>query len=261
MKNLSLYLFIIVGLSMNSCDQSTTSPNSSTTQSNTNNVSVNNPNGTGTSGSIARFTIAQNHLYIATEDALNVYSLEKPDEPVFQSKQDFFGVETIFSLDNYLYLGTQTGVLIFDISNPNNPNRISTYRHVTSCDPVIVQGDFAYATLRNSSDQCRRGINCLDIINIANKSNPTQVARVDLHGPIGLGIYNNNLYVCDNDYIRQFDVSNPNKPISIRSNGLPGCFDIIVNGDILIAVSKQGIHQYSIDQNGRLTSLSSILKD
>ena len=67
--------------------------------------------------------------------------------------------------------------------------------------------------------------------------------------------------MCDNDYIRQFDVSNPAKPTSIRSTGLPGCFDIIVNNDILIAVSNQGIHQYSIAQNGQLSTLSTILKD
>ena len=261
MKNLNLYLFIIVGLFMYSCDQDPTSPRSSTSQSNGNDVSFNNPNGTGTSGSTARFTIAKNHLFIAMEDALYVYSLEKPDQPIFQSQQELFGVETIFSLENHLYLGTQTGVLIFDITNPNNPNRISTYRHITSCDPVIVQGNFAYSTLRNSSEQCRRGINCLDVINITNKLNPTQVARVNLEGPIGLGIYNNNLYVCDNDYIRQFDVSNPAKPTSIRSTGLPGCFDIIVNNDILIAVSNQGIHQYNIAKNGQLSTLSTILKD
>jgi hypothetical protein len=67
--------------------------------------------------------------------------------------------------------------------------------------------------------------------------------------------------VCDNDYIKQFDVSDPSNPTLIRSNGLPGCFDIIVNGQTLIAVSNQGIHQYSIEQSGQLSSLSTILKD
>jgi len=261
MKTINLYLLIIVGLFIYSCDQSSTSPNTSSTQSSGGSVSAINSNGTGIGGSTARFTIAQNHLYIATEDALYVYSLEKPDQPIFQSQQNLFGVETIFSLDDYLYLGTQTGVLIFDITNPSNPSQISIYRHITSCDPVIVQGDFAYSTLRNSSDQCRRGINSLDIINIANKSNPTQVARVNLDGPIGLGIYDHHLYVCDNGYIKHFDVSNPSQPQLMRANGLPGCFDIIVNKQILIAVSDQGIHQYSINQNGQLNSLSTIMKD
>lgn len=261
MKNINLYIISIIALFTFSCNQDATSPSSSTSTKSGSEVSINNPSGTGTSGSTARFTIAKNHLYIATEDALYVYSLEKPDQPVFQSQQNLFGVETIFSLENNLYLGTQTGVLIFDITNPNSPNRISTYRHITSCDPVVVQGDFAFSTLRNSSDQCRRGINCLDVINVADKSNPKQVARVNLDGPIGLGIHNQYLYVCDNDYIKQFDVSDPSNPTLIRSNGLPGCFDIIVNGQTLIAVSNLGIHQYNIEQTGQLSSLSTILKD
>jgi len=254
MKNIVYYLLIIFFLG--SCEQTTTSPNTSSTK---NQAGLSN-SGSGIGGSTARFTIAQAHLYIATEDRLFTYDLSNPAIPTFQTKHELSGVETIFSQDNYLYLGTQNGVLIFDISNPNQPHQISTYPHITSCDPVIAKGNYAYSTLRTNSNQpCWRGINSLDIIDISNKKNPTQVARVNLTGPIGLGIHQNDLYICDDNQIKHFKVDQPESPNYAGATPLDGCFDIIIQDQLLIAVSSKGIHQFYIESNGTLTKLSTIL--
>lgn len=52
---------------------------------------------TGKGGSLARFTITANRLYIAEYNAINVYDLTDPSSPVFRkSVQIGWGIETIF---------------------------------------------------------------------------------------------------------------------------------------------------------------------
>src|SRR5688572_8730163 len=53
--------------------------------------------GTGTGGSLARFTIVGNYLYIADHSMVNIYDISDPASPVlFETEDVGFGVETIF---------------------------------------------------------------------------------------------------------------------------------------------------------------------
>ena len=40
---------------------------------------------------------------------------------------------------------------IYDLTEEQNPVCLSDFNHVRSCDPVVVQGDIAYVTLRSGS--------------------------------------------------------------------------------------------------------------
>lgn len=216
--------------------------------------------GTGTGGSTTRFTIANDHLYIVTSNTLYTYSLADASKPVYKKQVRLtWGVETIFSMGEHLFLGTQNGVLIYSIANPTSPERVGTYEHITSCDPVVAAGKYAYSTLR-TTDRCNRGVNRLDIIDIQDVTNPTLVQSYTITNPQGLGIAGDFLYVCDAGKINTYDVSNPEQGTTIlNSTELFGCYDVIVNGNLLIAVSVTGVSQYEINpSNGRLTKLSSI---
>jgi len=216
---------------------------------------------TGTGGSLARFTIAKNHLYIATESELFTYSLATSSKPQFLNKIRITeGVETIFSLGDFLYIGTQGGMIIYDITQASAPSFASNYWHVTSCDPVVANEDHAFVTLR-SGTACQRGDNRLDIIDIENKRSPSLVRSISLEQPIGLGLHNDFLYVCDNSKIKRFDISSALFPVEEESIALPGVFDIIINNNILIAVHPEGVTQYAIGENGTLGILSTITKD
>ena len=46
------------------------------------------------------------------------------------------GIETMLITGNNMF-GTTTGMIIYDITNPQ-PIRKSTYNHMRSCDPVVV---------------------------------------------------------------------------------------------------------------------------
>ncbi len=111
-----------------------------------------NPNGKG--GSLARFTVVGDKLYTIDNDQMRIFDVQNNTDPNFEQTVELrnSGVETVFPYNNHLYLGTQTGMLIYDISNPSAPRYVSTYEHVQACDPVVVQGNYAYVTVRSGTN-------------------------------------------------------------------------------------------------------------
>ncbi|MDB4161932.1 hypothetical protein N9772_06175 [Bacteroidia bacterium] len=240
------------------CSENSTNPSGNQSD---NISSIGNGSSTGTGGSLARFTIAKNHLYIATESELFTYSLATASKPQYISKIALStGLETIFSLGDFLYLGTQNGMFIYDITNASTPTYASNYWHVTSCDPVVANENYAFVTLRDGTT-CRRGQNRLDVIDVRDKRSPQLQMSLEMEQPTGLGLYNNFLFVCDNGQIKRFNISEPTNPSFQKSTALTGVFDIIINGDILIAVHPEGVSQYAIESGGSLALLSNISKN
>ena len=74
----------------------------------------------GTGGSLARFTISGNYLYTVDASSLKTFDITNENKPQLIGEQDLnWGVETIFALNDLLFLGTRTGIYIFDISDPD----------------------------------------------------------------------------------------------------------------------------------------------
>ncbi len=214
--------------------------------------------GTGQGGSLARFTIANNHLYVVTIDAIFTYSLANPAQPEYKGKTVISTVaETVYSMGDYLFLGTQNGVEILSISNPANPTRVSTYSHITSCDPVVARGNYAYSTLRTGTN-CNRGVNMLDVINISNIKNPYAENSISMENPKGLGISGDYLFVCDNSKLKTFEILSNGSLKFIKDRTISGCFDVIGQDGKLIVVSGDGVYQFAVDAIGDLTLQSKI---
>lgn len=71
---------------------------------------------TGISGSMARFTITQNHLYTLNGDNLKPYSIINPIFPEAKSKIELgWGIETLFPYNNNLFIGSQRGMHIYNL--------------------------------------------------------------------------------------------------------------------------------------------------
>ena len=117
----------------------------------------------GTGGSMARFTVSGNYLYTVSSNELDVYNISTSTEPDLVKEVGISAyVETIFPKDTLLFMGTRTGMLIYNNSNPEQPEYLSEYWHIYSCDPVIVEGHYAYVTLNTESSWCGRSNNRLD---------------------------------------------------------------------------------------------------
>ena len=135
------------------------------------------PETVGQGGSLARFTITQSTLYAVDENSLRAFSLADPRKPTFAGTIDLgWGIETIFPTADKLFIGTTTGMQIFGVTDPLNPEHLSTFEHVLSCDPVVVSGDLAYVTLWGGRD-CGSAGDQLEIIDVSDARNPQFVAN------------------------------------------------------------------------------------
>ncbi len=218
--------------------------------------SINQANEAGTGGSLARFTISGDYLYTVDVDQLDIFDITDEKKPVAVSEIDLnWGVETIFALGDMLFLGARNGVYIFDISNPVSPQYLSLYSHVQSCDPVVVKGNYAYATL-NSSGPCSQGLNQLDIIDISNPASPYNVNTIPMENPGGLGISDDLLFVCD-EGLKVFDLANPIEPDFLHKTNIDA-YDVIPIDTLLLVATEQGLSEYSIDNENQIHFVSSV---
>jgi len=214
--------------------------------------------GVGQGGSTARFAIVGDYLYTVDDNSLNVFSISTTSNPVFLNKVFIgFRIETLFAYTNNLFIGSQNGMFIYNLNNPEVPAQDSSVSHFTSCDPVITDGNFAYVTL-HSNTNCGNNINVLEVYNVTDIQNPTLVHSRNMIHPKGIGLYNNYLVVCD-DEVKIFDVSDPANMTFATSINISG-FDVIIKNDHLIVVADNGLYQYTLDSNDitNITTLSTI---
>lgn len=202
----------------------------------------------GQGGSLARFTIVDNQLYVVNDEELITFDISDPSKVEKASQQNIgFGIETIFPFRDNLFIGSESAMYIYDITDPLTPEQVSIYPHITNCDPVVVQGNFAYSTLRGSANCRFGGQDRVEIVNIEDLFNPVQVSIFqDVITPYGLGIKDNILYVCQGDFgLKLIDVEDPERPESLFTLDVSST-DVIVDGGRLILTGSEGIYQYDI---------------
>ena len=152
---------------------------------------------TGQGGSLARFKIVEDYLYAVDSHNINIFdisSLEAPQE--LNDVHAGFDIETIFNRGDQLFLGSMRGMYIYDISSPEAPQFIAEFQHGTACDPVVVDDNFAYITLR-AGNFCGALESSLEIVDISDLYNLKLVKSYSMDNPYGLGIKNELLFICD----------------------------------------------------------------
>ncbi|MDQ6813225.1 MAG: hypothetical protein M3040_05790 [Bacteroidota bacterium] len=219
----------------------------------TNNAAV------GISGSMARFTLLNNYLYTVTDNALNVFDISQPENPVFANKVNLsFGIETIYSFKKNLFIGSQTGMLIFSTTNPAQPMQSGTFAHARVCDPVIADDNYAYVTL-SSGSKCAGFTNQLDVVNIQNLQSPKLVKSYSLTNPHGLSKDGNTLFICDGaDGVKVFDAADANNIKLLQTINGMDAFDVIATNGVAIVVAKDGLYEYDYTNRSSVRLLSKI---
>ncbi|UXP33786.1 hypothetical protein N6H18_07470 [Reichenbachiella agarivorans] len=217
--------------------------------------------GAGIGGSMARFTIASDYLYTINEYQMKLFDIKTLDSPIQGNTIDLgWGIETIFPYQGNLFLGAQSGMHIYDNSNPALPTHLSTYEHINACDPVAVQGQYAYVTLR-SGTECQNFTNQLDVIDISDLSNPSLVISHQMLNPHGLGLNGDCLFIAEGD--QGLKLYNANDPLKIHENLIKhhknvNAFDVIPLDGTLLMVGEDGFYQYAYDCQDKLQLLSNI---
>ncbi len=217
----------------------------------------------GTGGSYARFQINNNALYGLESYQLNVFNISDPENTVFDKNvymTDWLGggqFETLFKQREFLFVGSTNGMYIVNAADEFNPYFVSSFSHATACDPVVVDNNTAYITVRggNSCGAIEDQVNVIDITDIGH---PTLTSTYLLNQPYGLGIHNGILYVCTGSGgLKVFDASNP-AALLLKNSYDDNVTDVIPLSSHLIAVGTNKIIQYGYGPDFTLEPISTI---
>ena len=217
--------------------------------------------GTGISGSITKFTIINNHLYVM--EGFNLHPINIQNPLALQAKESiriWRVVETLFPHGEHIFMGTTTGMLIYSIGNPDVPSLVAFVDHMTACDPVVVKGNYAYVTVR-SGRTCGGEINQLDVVDITNLSSPFIARSYNMHNPHGLGVDGNLLFICDGT--AGLKVFNNTNPLEVGDHLIHQfqniqAIDIIPHNNIAIMIGNDGLYQYDYSNPNAIQLLSKI---
>lgn len=211
-----------------------------------------NANQTGQGGSMTRFAIRGNVMYLIDKTTLHVYDITDAEFEEINAVEIGPGMETIFANKEHLYMGAADAMYIYSITNETTPEFVFRYSHIVSCDPVVVQGDRAYVTLR-SGNACNLGVNALEILDISNPYTPTLVKNYPMSNPHGLAVDGSRLFICDGAHgIRYYDITDELNIRLVSSHSEFFAYDVIVRDGLATVTGEDGIFQfrYSPDQDG-----------
>lgn len=222
------------------------------------------PSGTvGIGGSTARFTMNQGLLYAVNISNLSAFKLEDNGITKQVSTQNVgWNIETIYPFEGLLFIGSQSGMYIYGLDNPEKPSLLSTFEHWRACDPVVSDGKTAFVTLRDGTE-CEGFLNQLDVINISDVKNPKLIKSYPLYHPIGLSINQGLLFICEDDKgIKLYDTKDLNaidKNLIYQDKSF-SAVDIIVLEEAKIAIitGEDGIWQFSFKNPAKWVLLSNI---
>jgi hypothetical protein len=213
----------------------------------------------GQGGSMTRFTIRENFLYVVDHSMLNVYNIASTTFANINQVPVVAGLETITTLNDYLYLGATDGMYIYSLANPELPEFVFRYSHIVSCDPVFVQGTRAYVTLRNGT-ACNQGNNALEIIDIADPYNPTLIANYPMTSPHGLAVVDNLLFLCEGDYgFKVFDITDEYNIRLLTHMTTFKAYDVIARDGTSIVTGEDGVFQFRFDDSSSTLELLSTI--
>jgi hypothetical protein len=217
---------------------------------------------TGIAGSYSRFGQYDNFLYCVDNSSLRPFSLTNPSCPAALDAMSIgWNIETIFPWKDRLFVGSQSGVFIFNATNPAQPVLESVFSHATGCDPVVCDEENAYVTIRDGVE-CRNGstlsVNQLDVIDIRNLPAASLRKTYPMTNPKGLSVAGRYLYLCD-DGLKIFDKEKPLEMKQIAHITGIKTYDVIALDEThLLVVGDDGFYQYDISNPAAPKEISRI---
>lgn len=225
----------------------------------------------GKSGSITRFAVYQNFMYVLNQNEVQTYDITQKNQPVLVHRLPTdYGLETITIYDNTIFLGSTTALYILNISTPAAPSILSKTERLfeisRGCDPVVVKDHYAFSTIKIIQNVCGNvsSQSALVVYDISNLSAPQVLNTYPLNMPNGLGYKDNYLFICDegSDNLRVFDISNP-EALEERTDlevSLSDPYDLIIDGHRMIVSCKTDFQIFDIANIVDIKKLGQISK-
>jgi len=205
----------------------------------------------GQGGSLARFKIVDDILYAVDSHNINLFDIKNLESPeVLGNVYAGFDIETIFNRNNHLFLGSMSGMYIYDISSPATPQFVSEFQHGTACDPVVVDDQYAYITLR-AGNFCGALDSSLLIVDISDLYNPELIKSYSMDNPYGLGINEDLLFICDGTSgLKVYNKMDVEELEMIDHFKDINTFDVIPLDDRLLMIGENELFQYNYTESG-----------
>ncbi len=210
----------------------------------------------GQGGSLARFKIVKDYLYAVDSHNINIFNLDNLENPN-QSGSVYagFDIETIFNRGDHLFLGSMSGMFTYDIQSPATPQFVSEFQHGTACDPVVVDENYAYITLR-AGNSCGALDSSLQIVDITDIKAPKLKKSYAMDNPYGLGIKEHLLFICDGSSgLKVYDKKDIDDLKLLNHFQNINTYDVIPLEERLLMIGDDIMYQYKYMDDG-LTLLS-----
>ena len=214
------------------------------------------PETAGKGGSLAKFTIAGNFLYVVNDLTLHVYDISDSKSPRHTNDINIgFLAETIFPFADRLFIGSRDGMFIYSLEDASNPQKLGEARHLRSCDPVVANDSVSYVTLRGGT-ACGPAEDGLYIYDIKYVQAPVQKSFLSLSRPLGLGLKDTVLFVCREDFgLTAVNVKDINQPKVMYTLETASFRDVIPYDDLLICYTSTGLLLYDISDLNNITEV------
>jgi hypothetical protein len=213
----------------------------------------------GVAGSMARLSIVGEFLYAVNQAELVTMKITNPQSPeILTTSSIGWNIETIFPFKNKLFIGSASGMFLFNIDNPSQPLLEGSFSHATACDPVVADDKYAFVTLRSGSN-CQGFNNQLDIVDVTNVNAPVLVKTYTMSNPHGLAKDGNTLFICDGaDGLKVFDASNVFSLKMLHHIKNMETYDVIAWNKNLLLVTKEGLLQFDYSDLKNIRQISKL---
>lgn len=213
-------------------------------------------------GTVNRIVRYNDHVYVLGRSSLTVFNDQSTFDLVGTNAMGW-QMETVFPFENKLFIGTQNSMEVFDISNPEVPQYISTFAHATSCDPVYPLEDVAYVTLRTGEfAQCPGDINALVVLDITDINSPKETQEIEMKSPYGMSLIGTRLFVGEGENgLKIFDAKEKTRLVLEQWDQEIQAYDIIphpTRTDIVLIAGPDGLSQYDIESTNSIELLSTV---
>ncbi len=209
-------------------------------------------------GSESRFAIINNYLYTVSTGTLSSIDISNPFAPKLAGYQGA-GVngESIFTLNNKLFIGGSTGISVFSVDNASAPESEGGFGHFCSNDPVIADGNIAYVTL-SANNRCQGDVDELDVLDVSNMQAIKLIKTYPLSGPKGLSKDGNTLFICDGAQVKVFNAANSNNITLQQTIKVNSAYDVICYNKIAYVSAAGGLYQFDYHDLTNIKQLSKI---